>query len=113
MKKYEFHDPKLQAVYEESKPIVEAHLKKLDQISKDIKNLESFLRTSNLGLAMVDFPDASGNIKMSWDMEKKRILVDCDKFLNRPLLECPAWIRLTCHPKLAELLPNFEKGETK
>ena len=44
-----FNNPELQRIYEESKPIVEAHLKKIDQLGKDITLMEKGLNTAGIG----------------------------------------------------------------
>lgn len=43
-----FNNPELQKIYEDSKPVVEAHLKKLNDLCKDIKLMEDNLSRTGL-----------------------------------------------------------------
>lgn len=105
-----FNDERLQKIYEDSKPIVNAHLEKLDKISQDIKTLESILKESCVINGMVTFTE--DNLKgysLFWD-GNRIVLVKGDHEYSHPLIESKAYVRLASYKYLSELMEKCLKG---
>jgi hypothetical protein len=100
MKKFDNKD--LQEVYENNQAFIEANREKLDKLSRDIKQLETFLSQNvfNLNYSMHLNFDGIGVIL---SFEKGRLLHHQSQDI-RPLIEKPVAQRIKCAPYLVSFL---------
>jgi hypothetical protein len=106
----EFYNDELQKSYIAANKISENHLNKLDEVSSDIKMIESFLQNSGFGEYEKHYEFYEGQkFVLYWDNKR----LNC---LHRPLIECPIKIRLGAYPHLPDFLDSiarFHQGECK
>lgn len=102
-----FNNPELQKIYEESQPIIEEHLRSLDKISDDIKNLEILLKHAGGEGFKAELRDKDGILQGSLQFLNGRLRHEfIDDHLSNtsiPLIEKKVATRI----KMAKYLPDF------
>jgi hypothetical protein len=101
----EFINKELQELDKKAQPIIAAHLKRLDDLSKDIKSLDNLFDKSG---CIDEFSLEIDEGVLYFDQKRHKVcfqtkLGDIDK----PLIECPLHIRFIVAPYLSEFLENF------
>lgn len=103
-----FKDEKLKRIHEESKKVVDEHLKKLDSISNDIKTLNKFLKSSAVSAGISLEIEEAGHEKnfsriLLWDGDN--IFWRSDEWSScKRLIETPAKIRVAVSDYLSVFL---------
>lgn len=83
-----FHNPELQRIYEESKPIIENHHKNINFINNDIKILEGiFVKLGKY------FEVSCDEATLYYDPQVKRLCISTVCGIDRPFIEAPLRIR--------------------
>lgn len=95
-----FHNPELQRIYEESKPIFKEHLSNINFINNDIKILEGVFK--NLGKY---FEFNCDGACLYYDPQNRRLWISTSCGLERPFIEAPLRIRI----KYAHMMENLFK----
>lgn len=95
-----FHNPLLKAAFEENKFYLENRLKILEDVNRDILELEENLKKLNTPKAEKILEEGV----MKWD--GKNI-----KFNDKQLKKCETEIKLKIHPLLIDFLKFLLKGE--
>lgn len=95
-----FDNPQLRAVFEENKPHLEQRLKRLEEIDRDISQMEANLKSLETPPGKQSIDDLGTII---WNGE--RIKLD-----KRNLLQCPTEIKLKAAPFLIDFLTFILKG---
>lgn len=91
-----FSNPELQRVHDENKHVIEEHLQSLDEISRDIKEIEQFFCRA----ALPSFNFSFGDFDLCWC--NKRICYEDDEVIKKPLMDTRVHVRLRCKPYLKE-----------
>ena len=97
-----FNDENLQKMYDKHKNDSLAHNMKLDNISKDIKNLESFL-DENFGGLQFTMKIEEFNERLIWSDHRLKYFDSDSAFCVKPLIETKVDIRL----RVVRQLPKF------
>mgnify|MGYP001569445657 CR=1 FL=1 len=90
---FKFENPELQEVYENSKSIVEEHKKNLDRITRDIHQLETFLKKNVFVPFEMDLEFKGEFFKLIF--KEGRLMFE-DEIDYKPLLETKVTKRLRC-----------------
>lgn len=113
----------LQKIYDESKEVVESHIQQIDQISNDIKSLETVLKKAALPFEFCyhitfDFPRYK-NIKRRYDLlwQNNRLTYHVweiyedypETVIETPLIETDLKTRIS----IKDELPHFYQGVVK
>ena len=97
---YEFNNPELQQVYQETSENISSRIKELDKISKDIKNLEAYLKNTCSPKTIIE----CDGIALGWSTEDKRVMFYNPPKNPRPFIECPSEDRWKYAHLLVDLL---------
>lgn len=120
-----FSNPNLQDALQESTPIFDSHKNYLDQLSKEIKDLEDFIRDKGINIEYTMYLEEapgdetglfgsylkwkrdknSNKFRLMYAFHKDGELPDHDEPSGRPLLEMPVDIRIHGY----QFLPQFVK----
>lgn len=96
----EFSNPELHKVHMENKHVFEEHLERMNELSRDIKEVEEFLRTNahpQCGFAYQDF-------LLNWF--DNRLCYRDNNTKSKPLIETKLHIRILCQPYLKQFLKD-------
>lgn len=95
-----FSDPRLQKIYEDSKPIIENHHRNINFINNDIKILEGiFIKFGK------DFETSCDDATLYYDPDIKRLCISTVCGIDRPFIEAPLRIRF----QYADMMENLFK----
>ncbi len=77
---------------------------KLDDISKEIREIEKILQSSNFPTISIKITQNDQVIK--WDVEKRR-LIAIEHDVEKPLIECKAYLRIDIYPFLESFIDKI------